>query len=115
MTWRSLTMIGRLMNKRPRSAAIALSAAIFAGGAVGPDYRKPHTQSPAAYGEAHTGPTTLPSVGIDLTQWWNTFNDPELNSLIQRAVESNYDLLTAEARVREARASLGAQVANLFP
>ena len=36
--------------------------------------------------------------------WWNDFNDPELNALIDRAVKSNLDLKIAVARVREARA-----------
>jgi NodT family efflux transporter outer membrane factor (OMF) lipoprotein len=48
-------------------------------------------------------------------QWWTSFNDPTLNSLIERAVESNYDLRIAAARVRQARASLAVVKADLWP
>ena len=36
--------------------------------------------------------------------WWKSFNDPELDSLLERAVKANHDLRIAGARVREARA-----------
>ena len=85
------------------------------GCAVGPNYHEPKTKAPPAFGEAHNGPTTQPVVAVDLTQWWTTFNDPELNSLIQRSVASNLTLLSAEARVRQARAQLGIERAELFP
>jgi outer membrane protein TolC len=51
----------------------------------------------------------------DVTDWWRTFNDPELDSLIDRAVRSNLDLSIAQARVREARAQYGIASAALAP
>jgi outer membrane protein, multidrug efflux system len=36
--------------------------------------------------------------------WWKEFGDPELDSLIDRAVHANLDVAIAQARVREARA-----------
>ncbi len=36
--------------------------------------------------------------------WWETFNDPMLNRVVQSALESNFDLATAVARVKQARA-----------
>jgi NodT family efflux transporter outer membrane factor (OMF) lipoprotein len=50
-----------------------------------------------------------------LAAWWTTLNDPELSSLIDRAVLSNLDLKKALARVREARARRGMAKADLFP
>src|SRR6185312_1251348 len=47
--------------------------------------------------------------------WWKNFNDPELNSLIERAVRSNFDLRIAQARVREARAQYRIAAADLMP
>src|ERR1035441_9636247 len=38
------------------------------------------------------------------SSWWASFNDVELDSLIQRAARSNLDLRVAEARLRQARA-----------
>lgn len=41
-----------------------------------------------------------------LAEWWKNFNDPELQSLIQRAIESNLDVRIAQAKLRESRATL---------
>ena len=39
----------------------------------------------------------------DLTEWWRSLRDPELNSLVSRAIESNLDLEIALTRLQEAR------------
>ncbi|SPE52162.1 exported hypothetical protein [Verrucomicrobia bacterium] len=84
-------------------SSLLMPAALLAGCAVGPDYHQPKVSSPAqwstplAAGETNTAITT--------TQWWKTFHDAELDSLINRAVSSNLDLRLAQARVREARAT----------
>jgi NodT family efflux transporter outer membrane factor (OMF) lipoprotein len=60
-------------------------------------------------------PTTQPVAAADLVNWWHTFNDPELDSLVARAVQSNLDLRQAESRVRQARATRGVVVAGFWP
>jgi len=47
--------------------------------------------------------------------WWKSFNDSELNSLIQRAAQSNLDLRVAEARLRRARAVRERSAADFMP
>jgi NodT family efflux transporter outer membrane factor (OMF) lipoprotein len=47
--------------------------------------------------------------------WWASFNDAELDSLIQRAAQSNLDLRVAEARLRQARAIRGGSAADFAP
>jgi outer membrane protein TolC len=47
--------------------------------------------------------------------WWKTFHDPELDSIIARALNSNLDLRLAGARVREARAARGVVAADYWP
>jgi multidrug efflux system outer membrane protein len=74
----------------------------LAGCAVGPDYHPPKTQAPANWSEAQLGGAT--NRPVQIVDWWKTFNDPELNSLIQRAVAANDDLRVADGRLREARA-----------
>jgi outer membrane protein, multidrug efflux system len=95
-----------------------LALAMFTSCTVGPDYRHPATTMPSNW-ISTTQPSTQPSVAVaaphQLTQWWTSFNDPALNSLILRAVQSNLDLIEARARVREARASRGIITADLFP
>jgi NodT family efflux transporter outer membrane factor (OMF) lipoprotein len=99
-----------------KSTSLILSAtlaAVTAGCAVGPDYHQPtasvptHWSGPVAGGEKEAPDT--------VTAWWRTFNDPELDSLIDRAVRSNPDLRMAQARVQEARARYGIASAALAP
>ena len=98
------------------AAATAAAVAVMAAGCmVGPNYKVPPTPAPADYGESHPGPTTKASQPVDLAVWWRTFNDPELNSLISRAIAGNNTFLQAQARVRQARAQLGVEWGNEFP
>jgi NodT family efflux transporter outer membrane factor (OMF) lipoprotein len=81
---------------------------LLAGCSVGPNYVKPDVAMPSAYQDMPTtkahAPLSLPVAGeADLSQWWAQFGDTELQSLIDRALHSNLDLLTAASRVREAR------------
>jgi NodT family efflux transporter outer membrane factor (OMF) lipoprotein len=50
---------------------------------------------------------TTAVIGPATEQWWKFFEDPELNSLVTRAIETNLDLKLAAARVQEARANRG--------
>src|SRR5512140_2274855 len=48
-------------------------------------------------------------------QWWRSFRDPELDSLIDRAVRANLDLKMAASRLLEARAARGVARSGLLP
>jgi len=50
-----------------------------------------------------------------LALWWKQLKDPELDSLIDRAIKGNIDLRIAAARVAQARALEKAQRSTLFP
>ena len=47
--------------------------------------------------------------------WWKSFDDAELDSLVQRAAQSNLDLRVAEARLRQARAVREGSAADFLP
>lgn len=47
--------------------------------------------------------------------WWRAFGDPDLDTLVARALRENPDLAVAAARVREARATVLALDADLLP
>ena len=91
--------------------AIAIISCLLTGCTVGPNYQPPEREVPAAW--IGTTPTTAPTTQgsqtlpnpTDVSQWWQTFNDPTLDSLIDRAIQTNLDLRAAESRVRQARAS----------
>jgi multidrug efflux system outer membrane protein len=48
-------------------------------------------------------------------KWWEVFKDPNLQQLIKTALQQNYDLRDAVARVEEARANLGITRSDQFP
>ncbi|MEG1615546.1 MAG: TolC family protein [Bacteroidales bacterium] len=48
-------------------------------------------------------------------QWWNSFNDPLLDSLINVAMKNNYDLLIASNRIRQAKAAMMSAYGGLLP
>ncbi|HKW28819.1 MAG TPA: efflux transporter outer membrane subunit [Verrucomicrobiae bacterium] len=99
--------------KPNRLLFVPLLAVLAGGCAVGPDYQRPAVNTPARWSEPLAGGET--NAPVPLTAWWRNFNDPELESLIDRAVPSNLDLRIAQARVREARAQYGIAAANLWP
>ncbi|MGA3065632.1 MAG: efflux transporter outer membrane subunit [Tepidisphaeraceae bacterium] len=103
------------------SKAMAAGSLLLVGCEVGPDYKPPETKAPSQFSEiaSATRPTTESAEAAtplqDYQLWWTTFDDPQLNSLIQRAVIGNPSLQAAEARVREARANGGVAESGLWP
>jgi NodT family efflux transporter outer membrane factor (OMF) lipoprotein len=83
---------------RRTAAAIAL---LLAGCTVGPNYRPPATATPTHFAETESQ-SGLPDA--QLAAWWQSFGDPELAKLVNRAVAQNLDVQNAAARIREARA-----------
>ena len=77
-------------------------------------YQPPTPQVPPVYrGDQGTPQTGAPSFG-DL-QWFEVFKDEQLQALIRTAVEQNYDVRQAVARINAARAELGLARADQFP
>ena len=89
------------MSALRRAGALAV-AALLAGCAVGPNYRAPATSMPPAYTAAAALPAAA-ATPADLSHWWGRFRDPELISLITRALAGNLDLKSAASRIRVAR------------
>jgi outer membrane protein, multidrug efflux system len=102
------------MKIRELAITAALSGAWFAGGcSVGPNYKKPEVKVASEWAEAkQSGVDARPA---ELARWWTSFNDPLLNSLVERAVGSNLDLRQAEARIREARALRAVTASGEWP
>lgn len=79
--------------------AIVLASAAISG-CVG---RRPDPPAIAAIQTPDAWRTAAGSVPVPV-DWWNTFGDPQLTALVQRALENNSDIGMAAARVAEARA-----------
>ena len=50
-----------------------------------------------------------------IAQWWKTFNDPTLNTLVDKAYAQNLDIESAGLRILQARAALGITEGLAFP
>ena len=48
--------------------------------------------------------STVENAGVAGVRWWEGFNDPILNGLIESSLENNFEIASAAARVKEARA-----------
>lgn len=82
--------------------AIALSAALAACTAVGPDYQPETPAYPTAWSTPQPG--AAPADAQTLAAWWRAFNDPLLDQLVQQALAQNQDLEVARLRLVQARA-----------
>jgi outer membrane protein TolC len=106
------------------AALIALAAltalAALSACAVGPNYRTPATKLPAGFAagvplpDAATGSASIQS-GPDLASWWRPIGDAELNSLVDRAVKSNFDIEVALTRLQQARTYEAVVVGHALP
>jgi multidrug efflux system outer membrane protein len=86
------------------------------GCAVGPNYKKPAVAVPAAYrGLTPEEVAKTESASIGDQKWWEVFQDDQLRTLIRTALQQNYDLRIAAARILQAQAQLGITRADQFP
>jgi multidrug efflux system outer membrane protein len=81
---------------------------------VGPNYKRPSIATPQAFRAPEPLGAAQASSFADL-KWFDVFKDEQLRALIRRALERNYDLREAVARVEEARAALGITRSYQFP
>jgi NodT family efflux transporter outer membrane factor (OMF) lipoprotein len=95
---------------KSRFPYIAGCILILSACASGPRYRTPKADEPTAYTAQVNPPNpaattnAASAVPVDLSTWWRSLNDAELNSLVDRAVKSNLDVEIALDRLQQARA-----------
>jgi NodT family efflux transporter outer membrane factor (OMF) lipoprotein len=109
------------------TAGIASSLLISFGCKVGPNYQAPRVETPGSFSNATaqraSGPSTSPTTKRSVVDaqsgpwidWWTKFNDPQLDSLVRRALAANHELAIAQARVQEARAIERIAQSGLYP
>ena len=97
-----------------RAIALLIAAAGLTGCTLGPNYHRPDVQIPQNF----RAPSPLPAPEVESfgdLKWWEVFKDPDLQQLVKTAIQQNYDLRDAVARVEAARANLGITRSNQFP
>ena len=108
-----------LLGTRPRPAWVRASwGAVLtaaAGCAVGPDYHRPPAEMPAAWQPAAPWQVAAPNDAAVKGEWWLSFNDGALNSLVERSLRDNQNLRVAAARLAQARDQVTVARSSLFP
>jgi multidrug efflux system outer membrane protein len=99
------------MSRRLRSIVTASAALLVAACALGPNYQRPKENIPAAYRfDTAAGDDAFADQG-----WWKLYQDPTLQSLIREALDNNFDVRIAAARVDQARALVGSTRLQQLP
>jgi outer membrane protein, multidrug efflux system len=99
---------GRALRNAIAFAGV-LVASVLAGCALGPDYRTPQSQLASDYENA-TGNQREPP-----REFWQRFDDPILNGLVDDAIKANHDIRIAVANLRQARAAQLGVDAQAYP
>ncbi len=96
-------------------------AALFTACSVGPKYTRPSVPSAPAYQELGAQnaegvwKSAQPREEAPKGKWWETFHDPQLNTLEEKLNISNQNVAAAAANVEAARALLREARAQYFP
>ena len=115
------------MNCCVRRTFLVAAAVLASSCAVGPNFHKPEAPANAGY-----APTSLPETsssaqihggevqrfiaGRDIPfEWWELFQSPALNSLIDKAFKANPTIAAAQAALRQAQELVYAQQGFYFP
>jgi multidrug efflux system outer membrane protein len=93
-----------------RAAAPVLMTAALSSCLLGPNYERPKVDIPASFRFEYAS-----AVDVVNTQWWQQFDDPVLNALIQTALENNLNVKQAAARVDEFIGQFVSTRSALFP
>jgi len=104
----------RVWKRAPAIVGLAGVLSI-AGCTVGPKYHRPAAEVPPAYKEVGDWKPAQPNDQNLGGNWWETFRDPQLNTLEAQVNVSNQNLKAAEAQYTQARALLRYHRADLFP
>ena len=106
---------------------------LTAGCTVGPNYKRPSVDVPGGYRGAAPSPEALSAAdksnddqrrqssaqpepqSLADEKWWDVFQDKQLQELIRTALQNNYDVKIAAARILKAQAQLGITRADQLP
>jgi multidrug efflux system outer membrane protein len=107
---------------RPRTALALALVSLATACSVGPDYEKPKPTEPIPVAYTDPGPwkKAAPRDHLPKGRWWASYKDTTLDKLILQASDitdgkGNPAILSALARLEEARALAGLDRAALYP
>lgn len=113
---------GRI-GSRLTLTALIVCASFQSGCVVGPKYARPPVEAPSAYKEVRqegaqsesNWKTARPNDAAVRGKWWETFDDPQLNELEEKASLSNQNIAAAAANFLAARSLVRQARSQYFP
>ena len=95
-----------------RAVSVLLGSALLVGCAATPDYEPKQEANERYLDSLEFG---VQSTDATTAEWWKSYEDDQLNQLVEVAQAANLDLLATRQRVRQALADLGADKNRLLP
>lgn len=105
----------REVVKPARALLLGAIASVLAACAVGPDFHRPEVATPAEFIKVDAEQSPQFAATAIETDFWKSFNDTQLNELIEAALAANHDIRIARSRLAEARALRGESRLDLAP
>ena len=96
--------------KTIRTLSSVVLALFVSACTLGPNYKRPDIEVPAAWRLGYTEAEEISNVA-----WWDQFQDSALSQLVRTALANNKDLKIATAHIDEAIAQYGITRSALFP
>lgn len=93
------------MRIKNLASLLGLAAAMTGCGLFGPTYSKPNTEDPKSFPSRDILATTE-SANLPMLSWWKSFNDPQLNQLIESALRNNNNIQAAIGNIVAAQGQL---------
>ena len=96
-------------------AAGLVACGLLAGCTVGPNYHRPPVQAPEAYKTEAPWRVAAPKDSLPKGEWWELFQDAELNGYEQQLLKANQSLVAAKDRLDQARSLARVASSGYFP
>lgn len=97
---------------RKTATSVILGTVLLTGCAATPDYQPREEANERYLDSLDFGVQTADSTAVE---WWRSYQDDQLNRLVEVAQKANLDVLATRQRVRQALADLGADENRLLP
>ena len=105
-----------MKRTRQCSALTGLAVCALMGGCtVGPKYQRATAPVPAKWDVTEPWRESAPKDALAKGAWWSIFHDDQLGALEKQALDANQTIRVSAARLEQARASAGIQIATQFP
>ncbi|MFZ0304640.1 MAG: efflux transporter outer membrane subunit [Terracidiphilus sp.] len=99
-----------------RIGLLAVAISLMAGCTVGPKYVRPSSTAPPAFrGADNASVSSEPKESLGDEQWAAVYREPELQTLISKALANNYDVRIAARRILEQQAQVRITRSQQFP